>query len=183
MRKKVTAFSFDFIVDKKGPHGISYASWLEREKLALLVVDVQNYITQKKYSGVWTTDGKDEYYYSRLNDVVLPNIKKLIERFRSLKLRSFLFESIRLVIQDSELDVALGQELSKFRQTGMLGSKMGKEILGFPVRHLRLLGRGTVSFQIAESQKQVASCALPIQIAGTEALFVLVFLVKTVQYF
>ena len=80
-------FSFDFIVDKKGPHGIAYESWLEREKLALMVVDVQNYITQKKYSGVWTADGKDEYYYKRLNSIVLPNIKKLIKRFRYLKLR------------------------------------------------------------------------------------------------
>jgi nicotinamidase-related amidase len=83
----LSGFSFDFIVDKKGPHGIAYESWLEREKLAFVVIDVQNYITQKKYSGRWTANGKDEYYYSRLNGVVLPNINKLIERFRSLKLR------------------------------------------------------------------------------------------------
>jgi len=84
----MTDIHFDFLTDPQGPHGISYKSWLEREKLALVVIDVQNYITQRRYSGMWTADGGDDYYYKRLEEVVLPNLKRLIEYFRNRKIKA-----------------------------------------------------------------------------------------------
>jgi nicotinamidase-related amidase len=73
---------YDYICDPDGPRGISLRSWLERERLALMVIDVQNYITLPKYSGVWTASGGDSYYYSRAAGTVLPNIVRLAAAFR-----------------------------------------------------------------------------------------------------
>jgi nicotinamidase-related amidase len=78
------AVEYDFVLDKKGPRGISVGSWLERGRLALMVIDVQNYITLPRYSGTWTAAGGDDYYYRRCVDVVLPNIQRLIAAFRRL---------------------------------------------------------------------------------------------------
>jgi nicotinamidase-related amidase len=73
---------YDYICDPDGPRGISLESWLERERLALLVIDVQNYITLPEYSGVWTASEGDSYYYSRASGTVLPNIVRLAAAFR-----------------------------------------------------------------------------------------------------
>ncbi len=75
---------YDFLTDPAGPRGIAVGSWLERERLALMVVDVQNYITLPQYSGVWTAGGGDAYYYPRLSELVLPNLKRLLRSFRAL---------------------------------------------------------------------------------------------------
>jgi ureidoacrylate peracid hydrolase len=75
---------YDFALDPSGPRGISTGSWLETDRLGFIVIDVQNYITQTEYSGVWTADSGDEYYYSRCTDVVLPNIQKLIRTFHAI---------------------------------------------------------------------------------------------------
>jgi nicotinamidase-related amidase len=76
---------YDFRTDPEGPHGIAVASWLESERVALMVIDVQNYITLPEYSGVWTAGGGDAYYYPRLMEVVLPNLRRLIGAFRTLR--------------------------------------------------------------------------------------------------
>lgn len=76
--------AYDFRTDAQGPRGIAISSWLERERLALLVIDVQNYITLPEYSGVWTAGGGDAYYYPRLAGTVLPNLERLIRAFRTL---------------------------------------------------------------------------------------------------
>lgn len=47
-----------------------------------MVIDVQNYITQPKYSGHWSADGGDGYYFTRAEKTVFPNIQKLIQAFR-----------------------------------------------------------------------------------------------------
>ena len=73
-----------YIADPAGPRGISPASWLEKARLALLVIDVQNYITLPEYSGAWTAAGGDDYYYRRLHEEVLPNLLKLLAAFRGL---------------------------------------------------------------------------------------------------
>jgi ureidoacrylate peracid hydrolase len=78
-------FTYDYVLDETGPRGISIASWLEIPKLALMIIDVQNYITQSQYSGAWTADGGDDYYYRRWNETVLPNITTLIGLFRYIK--------------------------------------------------------------------------------------------------
>ena len=75
---------YDFKLDPEGHRGIARSSWLEVDKLALMVIDVQNYITQPRYSGHWSADGGDDYYFARAADVVFPNIQKLIQAFRRL---------------------------------------------------------------------------------------------------
>jgi nicotinamidase-related amidase len=77
-------YQFDYELDPQGPRGISKESWLSRDQLGLIVIDVQNYITLPRFSGAWTADGGDDYYYKRLNDVVLPNLLTLIGVFRRL---------------------------------------------------------------------------------------------------
>jgi nicotinamidase-related amidase len=76
---------YDFRTDPEGPHGIDVDSWLEPERVALMVIDIQNYITLPQYSGVWTAGGGDTYYYPRLSEVVLPNLRRLIDSFRTLR--------------------------------------------------------------------------------------------------
>jgi len=73
-----------YIADPAGHRGISPSSWLEKARLALLVIDVQNYITLPEYSGAWTAAGGDDYYYRRLQEVVLPNLQRLVAAFRRL---------------------------------------------------------------------------------------------------
>jgi len=73
---------FDFKLDKNGPHGIHISSWLEKGKLALVVVDLQNYLTRKRYSGKWSSGGPDSGYYDRIDTEVIPNCQKLIKFFR-----------------------------------------------------------------------------------------------------
>jgi nicotinamidase-related amidase len=75
---------FDYALDPGGPRGVSRGSWLERDRLGLIVIDVQNYITLPQFSGAWTADGGDDYYYTRLHQTVLPNILTLIALFRKL---------------------------------------------------------------------------------------------------
>jgi nicotinamidase-related amidase len=74
----------DFVPDPSGPRGIAVRSWLERQRLALMVIDAQNYITLPEYSGTWSAAGGDDYYYRRLREVVLPNLQRLLAAFRSL---------------------------------------------------------------------------------------------------
>jgi len=74
---------YDFRTDPAGPRGIAKASWLEKARLALMVIDVQNYITLPEYSGYWTASGGDSYYFRRCEQVVLPNIRRLLEAFRA----------------------------------------------------------------------------------------------------
>jgi nicotinamidase-related amidase len=78
----MNAAVLDFTLDEQGPHGIAVSSWLEPGRLALIIVDVQHYITLPQYSGTWTAGGGPEYYYDRLEKVVLPNVGRLITCFR-----------------------------------------------------------------------------------------------------
>ena len=75
-------YKYDYVLDKNGPKGVSVESWLENNKLALIIIDIQNYITNRKYRGKYSSDGADDYYYNRLENTVLPNILKIIKRFR-----------------------------------------------------------------------------------------------------
>ncbi|MGM0365910.1 MAG: cysteine hydrolase family protein [Actinomycetota bacterium] len=69
--------NFDFDLDPLGPHGIKISSWLETKRIALVVVDLQNYITRKRYSGKWSS-GSGKGYYGRIDSEVIPNSQKLI---------------------------------------------------------------------------------------------------------
>ncbi len=78
---------YSYILDEKGPWGISLKSWLDHQSLALMVIDMQNYMTNARYSGKWSAAGSDNYYYNRLENIVLPNIGKLLSKFRNLNLK------------------------------------------------------------------------------------------------
>ncbi len=78
-------YKYSFKLDPDGPKGISISSWLNTEKLALLVIDIQNYLTSKDYSGQFSS-GYNKDYYKRIESTVLPNIIKVINLFRKLDL-------------------------------------------------------------------------------------------------
>ncbi len=75
-------YFFDFLIDKKGPHKVSIKSYLEKDKLALIVVDMQNYMTENIYTGKWSSRGSEDYYYNRAEKTVIPNILLLLKYFR-----------------------------------------------------------------------------------------------------
>jgi len=79
-------YRYSFKTDPAGPKGISISSWLDPDKLALLIIDIQNYLTDKKYSGQYSSSNFEDYY-PRLEDVVIPNIKRLITVFRKMNLQ------------------------------------------------------------------------------------------------
>lgn len=72
----------DYRIDPGGPFGISRESWLDARRLALVVVDMQRYMTERAYASRWSADGADAYYFSRCESTVLPNIGRLAARFR-----------------------------------------------------------------------------------------------------
>jgi len=80
-------YYFDFIVDKEGPHKISKESYLEKARLALMIIDMQNYMTENLYTGKWSSRGSEDYYYKRAEETVIPNLAKLISFFRENKIR------------------------------------------------------------------------------------------------
>ncbi|MDD3520104.1 MAG: cysteine hydrolase [Actinomycetota bacterium] len=79
---EVNKYFFDFKLDKKGPHGISKDSYFEKDKLALIVIDMQNYMTRNRYSGKWSSRGAEDYYYIRCENLIIPNLIKIINFFR-----------------------------------------------------------------------------------------------------
>jgi nicotinamidase-related amidase len=80
----MSEFSFDYLLDKKGPRGIAVESWLDRSRLTLMIIDMQNYMTLPRFSGAWTAAGADDYYYSRSDSIVIPNIARLADLFHEL---------------------------------------------------------------------------------------------------
>jgi len=80
--RSMNSYYYDFKLNKEGPHKISIESYLEKQKLALMVIDMQNYMTQHKYTGKWSSRGSDDYYYNRCENIVIPNLIKLINFFR-----------------------------------------------------------------------------------------------------
>jgi len=72
----------DYRRDPRGPFGISRESWLAAGSTALVVVDMQRYMTDSSYSSRWSADGADRYYFSRCESTVLPNIATLAAAFR-----------------------------------------------------------------------------------------------------
>jgi biuret amidohydrolase len=74
----------DYRLDPAGPFGIARESWLEAGRTALVVVDMQRYMTDRAYSSRWSADGADPYYFSRCETTVLPNISALAGCFRGV---------------------------------------------------------------------------------------------------
>ncbi len=96
----------DFRPDAEGPFGIARESWIEKGKTAFVVVDMQNYMTQRRYSSRWSADGGDEYYFGRCETVVLPNILLISGRCREAGLP---IVYLRIAYRDDELaDVPAG---------------------------------------------------------------------------
>jgi nicotinamidase-related amidase len=80
----MSEFAFDYVLDEKGPRGIGVESWLDRSRIGLMIIDMQNYMTLPRFSGTWTAAGADRYYYPRSDSVVIPNIARLTGLFREL---------------------------------------------------------------------------------------------------
>jgi nicotinamidase-related amidase len=80
-------YFFDFIKDKNGPHKIAEESYLEIDKLALMVIDMQNYMIDDIYAGKWSSRDSTDYYYKRAEKKVIPNTVKLIDYFRKKDLK------------------------------------------------------------------------------------------------
>ncbi len=84
-------FEFSYKHDPNGPKGISIDSWLDKKRSALLLVDFQNYWLDKKYGSeseiVWREGSTMGYVFKRYEKIVLPNVLKLIKRFRDLELK------------------------------------------------------------------------------------------------
>ena len=79
----MNSYFFDFAIDNSGPHKISFKSYIEKDKLALMVIDMQNYMTLSKYAGKWSSRGSNAYYYNRCENTAIPNITSLIDFFRN----------------------------------------------------------------------------------------------------
>ncbi len=77
------AVQTDYRLDPGGPFGIARECWLEAGRTALIVVDMQRYMTDRSYSSRWSADGADPYYFSRCETTVLPNISALAGCFRA----------------------------------------------------------------------------------------------------
>ena len=69
---------FSCVLDPAGPKGIAHESWLDRGTLALVLNDFQNFCTLDKYGFT------NAYSRERYADVVLPNTRKLVDRFHAL---------------------------------------------------------------------------------------------------
>ena len=61
----VNKYYSDFDFDKNDPHKISKTSYLEKSRLALMVIDMQNYMTRNSYTGKWSSRGSNDYYHNR----------------------------------------------------------------------------------------------------------------------
>ena len=84
-------FDFNYKLDPEGPKGISVDSWLDKSKLGLVLVDFQNYWLDKDYGSeseiVWKEGSTRGYVFDRYKKVVLPNVLRLIKKFRELDLK------------------------------------------------------------------------------------------------
>ncbi|MCL4386338.1 MAG: cysteine hydrolase [Actinobacteria bacterium] len=85
--RAMNSYYYDFKLDKNAPHKISIESYLEKQKLVLMVIDMQNYMTRHKYTGKWSSGGSDDYYYNRCENIVIPNLIKLINLFRESNMK------------------------------------------------------------------------------------------------
>lgn len=84
-------FEFSYVLDPEGPKGISVDSWLDKGKLGLVLVDFQNYWLDENYGSeseiVWKEGSTRGYVLNRYKKLVLPNVLKLIKKFRELNLK------------------------------------------------------------------------------------------------
>jgi ureidoacrylate peracid hydrolase len=95
-----------FVADPDGPKGIALSSWLDPARTALVIVDMQNYMTDRAYTSRWSADGGDDYYFTRLEQVCLPSIQKLLVGFRE---RGSQIVYLRIAYSDPRLaDVPAG---------------------------------------------------------------------------
>jgi nicotinamidase-related amidase len=76
-------------LDPQGWFGIASEEWLSPAHTALLVIDMQNYDANREWAligtrGTGTTAAASRYYYERIEQVVVPAIRRLLAGFRAL---------------------------------------------------------------------------------------------------
>lgn len=79
-------FKFPYKIDKNGPRGISVESWLDKNRLGLVLNDFQNFCTVPLYSEVWNRSDNG-YFFRRYRETVLPNTLKLLKKARDLGIK------------------------------------------------------------------------------------------------
>ena len=77
----------DFKLDRNGWFGIADEEWINPVSTCLLIIDMQNYDASREWaiigtSGTGTPVESSDYYYSRIDEVVVPAIQKVLIFFR-----------------------------------------------------------------------------------------------------
>jgi nicotinamidase-related amidase len=77
----------DFKLDENGWFGIAAEEWIDSKSTCLLIIDMQNYDASRDWaiigtSGTGTPASSTEYYYTRIEAVVVPAIRKVLTYFR-----------------------------------------------------------------------------------------------------
>jgi len=124
-----------FTADSKGPFGIAEESWLRRDSSAFVIVDMQNYMTDRSYSSRWSADGAEDYYFTRCEEVVLPNILRISARCRETGVPVVY---LRIAYRDRDLaDVPAG--VCRKRLAEELFDRSGKPYLLYFEDHASLI--------------------------------------------
>jgi ureidoacrylate peracid hydrolase len=74
-------------LDPRGWFGIAHEEWLDPKRTALLVIDMQNYDANRQWAligtrGTGTPSDSADYYYDRIERIVVPAIQRLLTFFR-----------------------------------------------------------------------------------------------------
>jgi hypothetical protein len=80
-----------FKLDTKGWFGIADEEWINPDSTCLLIIGMQNYDASRDWAligtaGTGTAAASSQYYYSRIEKVVVPAIQKVLAFFRDRKL-------------------------------------------------------------------------------------------------
>jgi nicotinamidase-related amidase len=78
---------YGLTLDPKGWFGIADSEWINHESTALMIIDMQNYDANRNWSfigarGTGTQISKTHYYYDRIENIVVPTIKRLRTYFQ-----------------------------------------------------------------------------------------------------
>gem|GEM_PF-314550 len=81
---------YGFNIDPDGWFGISDVEWFNKNT-ALIIVDMQNYDTNRCWNiigteGSGTSPGSFDYYYDRIENIIIPNLKTILLFFRDKNL-------------------------------------------------------------------------------------------------
>ena len=79
---------FGLTMNPEGWFGIADSEWINHESTVLIIIDMQNYGANRHWTligarGTGTTAKGADYYYDRIENIVIPAIQRLLDYFRS----------------------------------------------------------------------------------------------------